>query len=78
MIYNWWIVRIPALLLLPGVIFDLEVLILLNSFLILHLTLGIKTILNDYFDNKTLQIFLLILIRLTSLEFLRYVLEFLI
>ena len=73
--YQWWIIRVPVLLLIPSLVYDLEILFLLSPFLILHLIVGFKTIINDYLQDLTLQIFLVILVRLLSLEFLRYILE---
>lgn len=73
--YYWWIIRIPVLLLIPSFFFDLEILFMISSFLILHLILGLKTIINDYLQDLTLKIFLVILIRLLSFEILRYMLE---
>ena len=73
--YQWWIIRVPVLLLIPSLVYDLEILFLLSSFLTLHLILGFKTIINDYLQDLTLKIFLVVLVRLSSLEFLRYILE---
>ena len=73
--YQWWIIRTPVLLLIPSFFYDLEILFMISSFLILHLILGLKTVINDYLQDLTLKIFLLILVRLSSFEFLRYLLE---
>ena len=75
MTYQWWLIRVPVLLLIPSFFYDIEVVFLISSFLVLHLTFGLKTIVNDYLHNKTLKIFLSVLVRLTSLELLRYILE---
>ena len=74
-ILQWWLTRFPVLLIIPSFVYDIEILFLVSSFLILHLTFGLKTVINDYLQNKTLQVFLLILIRLLSFEFLRYTFE---
>jgi succinate dehydrogenase hydrophobic anchor subunit len=76
--YNWWLVRVPALLLFPSFVYDLEIMFLIFPFLFVHLTIGLKTTFQDYLHNQTSKILLLVLIRLTSLEFLRYSLELLI
>lgn len=76
--YLWWVVRVPVLLILPFLLYDIEILFLLSSFLFVHLLLGLKTILNDYLHNKTSKLFLVLLVRLANFEFLRYILEFLI
>lgn len=76
--YLWWIVRVPVLLILPFFFYDIEILFLLISFLFVHLLLGLKTVLSDYLHNKSSKILLVLLARLSSFEFLRYILEFLI
>ncbi len=73
--FQWWIIRIPVLLLIPSFFYDFEILFMISSFLILHLILGLKTIINDYLQDLTLKIFLVILVRLLSFEILRYMLE---
>lgn len=75
MIYQWWLNRIPVLLLIPSFSYDIEIMFMISSFLILHLTSGLKTVVNDYLHENSLKIFLLILVRLSSLELLRYTLE---
>ena len=75
---NWWIVRISALLSFPSFFYDIEVIFFIISLLILHITLGLQTTLNDYLHNKRVKILLVVLTRLASLELLRYVLELLI
>lgn len=74
--YQWWLLRIPVLLFLPSLLYDIEIMFLVSPFLILHFTFGLKTVINDYLQNQTLKIFVLTLIRLLNLEFLRYTLEF--
>nr|YP_009138138.1 succinate:cytochrome c oxidoreductase subunit 4 [Calliarthron tuberculosum]AKG26268.1 succinate:cytochrome c oxidoreductase subunit 4 [Calliarthron tuberculosum] len=76
--YSWWLLRIPVLLLFPVLLYDFEIIFLIFPFLFLHLTLGLKSILNDYLHNKNSKTFLLLLVRICSFEFVRYVLEFLI
>lgn len=76
--YQWWLIKVVALLFIPSFLFDLEIIFCLSSFIILHLIIGLKTIIMDYLQNYTLKIFLVILIRLSNLELLRYTLDFLI
>lgn len=76
--YNWWVIRIPVLLLLPGFFYDIEIIGFIVSFLILHLRFGLQTIFADYFHNKLVKVFLLILARLAGFELMRCFLEFLI
>nr|QJF58176.1 succinate:cytochrome c oxidoreductase subunit 4 [Corallina officinalis]QJF58199.1 succinate:cytochrome c oxidoreductase subunit 4 [Corallina officinalis] len=78
MYYHWWLLRIPVILFLPSVLYDLEIIFLIFAFIFLHLNLGLKSILNDYLHNKKTKVFLLLLIRICSFEFIRCVLEFLI
>ena len=76
--YNWWLVRVSVLLLLPGFFYDIEIIILTISFLILHLRFGLQTIFTDYFHNKLAKASLFILIRLINFEFIRCFIELLI
>ncbi len=76
-IFYWWVIRISVLLLLPSLFYDIEVIFLVTSFLFIHLTLGLKGILSDYLHDKTSKILIIVLVRLTSFEFLRYILELL-
>nr|WDA66151.1 succinate:cytochrome c oxidoreductase subunit 4 [Lithothamnion corallioides] len=75
--YQWWILRLPVILILPAFFIDIEIFFLLISFVFLHLTIGLKSIVNDYLHNKKSKLFLIILIRLCNFEFLRYILEYL-
>ncbi len=75
MLYQWWLIRIPVILTLPSFFYDIEIFFLISSFLILHLIIGLKTIINDYLQSLTLKIFLSVLVRLSSFEFFRYMLE---
>ena len=70
--------RIPVLLLIPSFLYDIEIIFLLSSFLFIHLAIGLKMIIRDYLHNKVSKIFLLVMIRLSSLELLKYSLELLI
>lgn len=63
---------------LPSLFYDLEIIFFIISFLFVHLTIGLKTVLNDYLHSKISKVLLLLLIRLSSLEFLRYILELLV
>nr|QKZ95181.1 succinate:cytochrome c oxidoreductase subunit 4 [Pyropia pulchra] len=44
----YWLPRFFGLLLLPGFLFDTEILILLQSLILLHASLGLETIIEDY------------------------------
>lgn len=70
--------RIPVLLFLPSFFYGIEIIFLIVSFLFIHLTLGLKAVLNDYLHDRNSKTLIIVLIRLTSFEFLRYILELLI
>nr|YP_009138175.1 SdhD [Gracilaria vermiculophylla]AHZ58202.1 SdhD [Gracilaria vermiculophylla]AHZ58227.1 SdhD [Gracilaria vermiculophylla] len=74
---NWFLLRLVTFFILGGVLLDLEMLIFLIGFLFLHVSLGLKTILNDYIHINKIKIILLILIRISSIEISRYILELL-
>lgn len=78
MYYHWWLLRIPVILFLPSMFYDLEIIFLIFTFILLHLNLGLKSILNDYLHSKKTKVFLLSLIRVCNFEFTRCILEFLI
>lgn len=73
----WWLIRLTALLLVPGIFYDLEILIMIYSLIIIHAKLGLETILNDYIHDKVTCSCFLSLIRLSSLETIYFFLDFL-
>lgn len=73
----WWLIRLTALLLVPGVFYDLEILIMIYSLIIIHAKLGLETILNDYVHDKVTFLCFLFLIRLSSLETIYFFSDFL-
>nr|UAD89534.1 succinate dehydrogenase subunit 4 [Agarophyton chilense] len=56
---------------------DIEIAILIMGLVVLHMNFGLKTILNDYIHINKIKIFLVFLIRLSSIEIGRYILEIL-
>lgn len=77
MIFQWWLLRLPVVLILPTFFLDIEFFLLFISFLFIHINSGFKSIVSDYLHNKKLLLFIIILIRVSNFEFLRYLLEFL-
>nr|APC24907.1 succinate dehydrogenase subunit 4 [Gracilariopsis andersonii] len=74
---NWLLLRLVTFFILGGILIDLEILIFLAGFLFLHISLGLKTILNDYIHINKIKIILLVLVRISSIEISRYILELL-
>ena len=76
MTYQLWFFKLFGIFAVPFFFYDLEILFFVSSFLFLHFNSGLKTILKDYFHNLNLVILIITFLRLLSLEFLRYTLEF--
>nr|YP_004062170.1 SdhD [Gracilariophila oryzoides]ADR03186.1 SdhD [Gracilariophila oryzoides]APC24932.1 succinate dehydrogenase subunit 4 [Gracilariophila oryzoides] len=74
---TWLLVRLVTFFILGGILIDIEILIFLIGFLFLHISLGLKTILNDYIHINKIKIILLVLVRISSIEISRYILELL-
>nr|YP_010199902.1 succinate dehydrogenase subunit 4 [Gracilariopsis tenuifrons]UAD89962.1 succinate dehydrogenase subunit 4 [Gracilariopsis tenuifrons] len=74
---NWLLLRLVTFFILGGILIDLEIFIFLIGFLFLHISLGLKTILNDYIHINKIKIILLVLVRISSIEISRYILELL-
>lgn len=73
---SWWLVRFSAMLIVPSIIFDFEVVFLIQSFLIVHAKLGLESVVNDYIHNITLKLLYLVLLRIIILEVFLYFIEF--
>lgn len=73
----WWLIRLTALLLIPGAFCDPEILIMIYSLIVIHAKLGLETILNDYIHDKVICLCFLFLIRLSSLEIIYFLSDFL-
>lgn len=67
--------RAAALLLIPSLFIDLEIFFFCSAFIFLHIKLGLKTVILDYIHNRRTNVLCLILLRLSSIEILRYALE---
>nr|YP_009511957.1 succinate dehydrogenase subunit 4 [Melanthalia intermedia]AXI97884.1 succinate dehydrogenase subunit 4 [Melanthalia intermedia] len=72
---HWLLLRLAGLFVFEGILVDIEIIILISGFLLLHINLGLQTILNDYIHIKRIKITLLILTRLSNIEVSRYILE---
>ena len=76
MLYQLWITKIFAVSAIPFFFYDIEVIFLISSFLFVHFGSGLRTILKDYFHNLNLIVSIVIFLRILSIEYLRYALEF--
>ena len=74
--YQLGLVKIFVINAIPFFFYDSEILFLINSFLFLHFRSGLKTILKDYFHNINIIVSIIFFLRILSIEFLRYTLEF--
>nr|AYR06688.1 succinate:cytochrome c oxidoreductase subunit 4 [Rhodogorgon sp.] len=75
---QWWLLRLSVLILIPVFLIDLEIIFLFYSFVFLHISLGLRVIINDYVHNEKLKCLFLVLNKLCNLEFIKCILEFLI
>lgn len=74
-IFQWLIVRIVALFISLAMLIDIEMLIVTLSFLIVHISIGLKAIIHDYIHFQKIKLILLILLRVSAIEISRYILE---
>nr|YP_009515565.1 succinate:cytochrome c oxidoreductase subunit 4 [Kumanoa mahlacensis]AVK39537.1 succinate:cytochrome c oxidoreductase subunit 4 [Kumanoa mahlacensis] len=74
---SWWIIRLSGLLMLPGIFYDFEIIVLIYGIILVHLKLGLESIVNDYIHDKATCILYLLFLRLLSLEMLYLILDFL-
>lgn len=76
--YFYWLPRFLGLLLIPGFLFDIEILVFLQSFLLLHVSLGLEAIIEDYLHVEIIKlqclslvkVFLILLVNLNILYLL--------
>ena len=73
----WWIVRGAPLLILPGLFFDLEITIVLFSYMFLHIQQGLESIISDYIHDQLTNCIYLVMIRLLMIQSFVYFIEFL-
>nr|YP_011017030.1 succinate dehydrogenase subunit 4 [Gracilaria hainanensis]WQB61708.1 succinate dehydrogenase subunit 4 [Gracilaria hainanensis] len=69
--------RLGGVFFFSGILLDVEIVILLIGLIFLHMNLGLRAILTDYVHIKKIKIMLLFLIRISSVELSRYILELL-
>nr|YP_009130758.1 SdhD [Agarophyton chilense]AKA27613.1 SdhD [Agarophyton chilense]ASP44541.1 succinate:cytochrome c oxidoreductase subunit D [Agarophyton chilense] len=74
---TWVFIRLGGFFFFGGLMLDIEIAILIMGLVVLHMNFGLKTILNDYIHINKIKIFLVFLIRLSSIEIGRYILEIL-
>lgn len=65
--YFYWFPRFLGLLLIPGFIFDIEILIFLQSFITLHANLGLEVIIEDYLHIEIIKLQFLLLTKVFSI-----------
>nr|YP_009511831.1 succinate dehydrogenase subunit 4 [Gracilaria ferox]AXI97708.1 succinate dehydrogenase subunit 4 [Gracilaria ferox]UAD89659.1 succinate dehydrogenase subunit 4 [Gracilaria ferox] len=69
--------RLGGIFFFSGILVDVEITVLIIGFVLLHMNLGLKAILTDYLHIKKIKITLLFLIRISSIEISRYLVELL-
>nr|YP_010947440.1 succinate dehydrogenase hydrophobic subunit [Mimica arnoldii]WGO62526.1 succinate dehydrogenase hydrophobic subunit [Mimica arnoldii] len=74
---EWITLRLSVLFLLFGLTFEIEVIVLLLSFMIIHIKVGVITILYDYVHIKKVKLLFLSLVKVLSIEVSKCVVEFL-
>nr|YP_010199826.1 succinate dehydrogenase subunit 4 [Gracilaria tikvahiae]UAD89834.1 succinate dehydrogenase subunit 4 [Gracilaria tikvahiae] len=74
---TWLFVRLGGILFVSGILLDIEIIVLVSGLALLHMNLGLRTILTDYIHIEKIKITLLFLVRISSIEISRYLLELL-
>ena len=72
---SWWLIRLIAILIAFGIFYDIEIMILIYTLILIHLKLGLETILSDYIHNKFTHYIFLFFLRLLSLEMAYFFLD---
>nr|WCH57646.1 succinate dehydrogenase subunit 4 [Hypnea wynnei] len=73
---EWLIIRFSSLLTLCGVVLDLELVFFVIGFLLIHISIGICAILYDYVHIKKIKCVLIFLVKISSIEITRSIMEF--
>nr|YP_010395092.1 succinate dehydrogenase subunit 4 [Polyopes affinis]UQJ72533.1 succinate dehydrogenase subunit 4 [Polyopes affinis] len=73
--FQWLTVRIVALFISLTILIDIEMLVVMLSFLMIHISIGLKAIIHDYIHFQKIKLMLLILLRVSIIETSRYILE---
>ena len=76
--FQWIILRLSALVMFLGLLIDIEITLLVFGFLLLHISLGLNTIVSDYIHIKKIKFISSTLIRIALIEITRYILELII
>nr|YP_010199751.1 succinate dehydrogenase subunit 4 [Gracilaria isabellana]UAD89709.1 succinate dehydrogenase subunit 4 [Gracilaria isabellana] len=74
---TWLFVRFGGILFVSGILLDVEIIVLISGLTLLHMNLGLRTILTDYIHIEKIKLTLLFLVRISSIEISRYLLELL-
>ena len=75
--FSWFLMRLITFFIFLGFLVDIEIFLMTNGFLFLHINLGLKTILDDYIHTKKINLGLNILMRILMIEMIRYLSELL-
>nr|YP_010338881.1 succinate:cytochrome c oxidoreductase subunit 4 [Bangia atropurpurea]UNJ18848.1 succinate:cytochrome c oxidoreductase subunit 4 [Bangia atropurpurea] len=65
--YFFWLPRFFSILLIPGFIFDIEILVLFQAILLMHASLGLEVILEDYIHIEVIKLQYTSLVKLFSI-----------
>lgn len=76
--FQWMVLRLTALFIVLSLLIDIEIFLLISGFLIVHMNLGLRTIVSDYMHLKKFKFISSNLIRISLIEVTRYILELLI
>lgn len=69
--FNWWNVRIFAILLIPLLFLGIELFFFLQALLCEHVLMGIRNTIKDYIHNTFLQALYKLLFYIVLLQYLR-------
>nr|AHX02486.1 succinate:cytochrome c oxidoreductase subunit 4 [Riquetophycus sp. HSY-2014a] len=76
--FRWLILRLAALYVFIGILIDIEIILLMSGFLLLHINFGLQAIISDYIHIKKIKFISSILVRISLIEMTRYFLELLV
>ena len=76
--FQWITLRLSALNTILGFLIDIEIIFLVSGFILLHINLGLQTIVYDYIHVKKVKFISSTLIRISLIEIARHILELLI
>nr|WCH57910.1 succinate dehydrogenase subunit 4 [Hypnea nidulans] len=73
---EWIVIRFSSLFTLFGVIIDSEIVFFIIGFLLVHISLGVSSILHDYIHIKKIKYFFIFLVKVLSMEIVKNIMEF--